>query len=132
MEYQGSVKHKNRPGGGWGTLCPEWTHETPRGGLGHDVHEHPWPQTKAQELFASSEPCPEGSKKRYATERGIAFAARETGCGIWHGYPIPWDEVPDELRVEWQNQGRVGAKDIKRYSNKPPKDTRWPLETDDE
>lgn len=41
--YRGSAKHKNRPtGGAKGTLCPEWTRDTPSGGYATDPVSHVW------------------------------------------------------------------------------------------
>jgi hypothetical protein len=88
--YRGSPKHKNRPARGRkGTLCPEWTHSSKATNLATNVSDHPWPQTEAYRLFQISEPCPEGSGRRFATGHGIAFVAVPTNDGTWHGYPLP-------------------------------------------
>ena len=131
LDYQGSVKHKRRPGQGQkGTLCPEWTHDTPEGGL-EKVAGHPWPSTKAQDLLNKSLPCPSGARKRYATEKGIAFVARETRDGTWHGYPVPWGDVPDALKAQWQDEGLVQKSHLRRYSDKLRDNIEWAMETDD-
>ena len=133
MNYQGSPKHKLVPGrGSKGTLCPDWTHQALAGGLGSKLDGHPWPQTEAQQLLDESEPCPRGKPKRYATARGIAFAAQETMDGVWHGYPVPWGEVPDELKNQWQDKGLVRGRDLQRYSDRQREDIRWALETDED
>lgn len=131
--YQGSPKHKNRPARGRkGTLCPEWTHSTPNGGLGTDVDDHPWHLTEAHRLLLDSEPCPEDSGRRYATARGVAFVAVRTDDKTWHGYPLPWQDVPAELKDRWREQGLVTRRDLNRYLDKAPGDIHWALETDDD
>ena len=133
LEYQGSIKHKRRPGrGDKGTFCPEWTHSTPQGGLGSQVDGHPWPRTEAHRLFASSQPCPKGSAKRYATARGIAFVAHGNRNGIWHGHPVTWNRVPDELVGQWLSANLVENRDVKKYWSRPRGDKEWPLKTDNE
>ena len=84
VRYRGSIKHKRwRPGGGYGTLCPEWTHQVGSRGFSGDVQGHPWQRTKAHELFEPSLECEDG--RRYATEGGIAFVAVSSNDGTWHG-----------------------------------------------
>ena len=130
--YLGSTKHKNRPADGQkGTLCPEWTHRTAaRQGLGNDMTRHDWSSTPAYELLRCSELDPEGSGRRFATERGIAFAARDSNDGTWHGYPIPWQQVPAALKDRWLAAGVVRKRDLRRYMDKPDGDIRWALESD--
>ena len=131
--YRGSPKHKARPGHGRkGTLCPEWTHATAAGGLAVNVHDHPWQETEAHRLFEGSEPCPEGSGRKFATKRGIAFIAVSTSDGNWHGYPVPWQDVPAEMKDRWREQGVVKLRDLARYMDRGRDDIRWALETDDE
>jgi hypothetical protein len=131
--YRGSLKHKERPARGRkGTLCPEWTHSTTTGGLSTDVNSHPWHLTEAHRLLQLSEACSEGSGRRFATSRGIAFVAVRTNDGTWHGYPVPWQKVPAELKYRWQEQGLVTKRDLNRYLDRAPRDIRWALETDDD
>lgn len=128
--YRGSPKHKKRPGeGSKGTLCPEWTHETASGGLGDDMFAHAWSKTEAAKLFAQALVDPD-SGRRFATSRGIAFEAKSTGDGTWHGYPIPWQSVPDRFRRQWLQSGLVRRKDIKRFMSFDKNDIHWPLVTD--
>jgi hypothetical protein len=130
--YRGSKKHKDRPAHGRkGTLCPEWTHRTAVGGrLGNDPAHHDWSTTRAQQLLSASEPDPEGSGKRYATADGVAFAAQLSGDGTWHGYPIPWQQVPATLKDRWLAAGVVRKRDLRRYRDGPDTDVRWALESD--
>lgn len=130
--YRGSEKHKNRPVGGQkGTLCPEWSHRTASGKrLGNDMARHDWLSTPAQEMLNRSEPDPEGSGKRFATERGIAFAAQDSNDGSWHGYPEPWQNVPAALKERWLAAGVVKKRDLRRYMDSPTNSIRWALESD--
>jgi hypothetical protein len=128
--YRGSIKHKNRPARGRkGTLCPEWTHHT-KVGLLRDINDYPWDQTEAHRLFQLSETCPEGSGRRFATSRGIAFVGRLTNDGTWHGYPVPWQDVPAELKDRWRTNGLVTRRHLNRYMERAEHDIRWALETD--
>lgn len=128
--YRGSEKHKDRPAhGAKGTLCPEWTHSTTSGGLGHDLLKHDWLQTQAHILFKGSTAHPDGQERRYATINGIAFEAKPTNDGSWHGYPVPWESVPDVIVDQWLEQGLVSNREIKRHK-KYRKDIYWALQTD--
>ena len=52
LRYRGSIKHKRwRPGGGYGTLCPDWTHSAPAQGFAGDSHAHPWADTEAHAMW---------------------------------------------------------------------------------
>jgi hypothetical protein len=128
--YRGSSKHKNRPTGEQkGSLCPEWTHVAPDGGFGTDAYRHDWSRTKATTLFAEADVEPK-TGRRYATERGIAFEAKSTADGTWHGYPIPWENVPNAIRLAWVKNGKVLRSDIKRFFSFDRNDILWALETD--
>jgi len=126
--YRGSRKHKNRPAlGRKGTICPEWTHS----GLGADVAGHNWQETEAHRLFTESAYDPEGSKKVYATASGVAFVAQPTADGSWHGYPVPWNQVPAELKERWLAAKNVSRRDLRRFANFSSSDLDWALDTDD-
>ena len=129
--YLGSSKHKNRPADEMkGTFCPEWTHTGPRGGFATDVHAQDWKETPAARIFAGAEIDPD-TGRRYATERGIAFEAKPTGDGTWHGCPVPWESVPQKLRSKWKEQGAVAGRQIKAFLRFDKRDLFWALETDD-
>ena len=80
-------------------------------------------------MFLNAEQSNDGRK--YATQRGIAFEAKPSADGTWHGYPLPWDDVPAVIKNAWHDAGLVHPADLKRYSRKPKKDILWALETDD-
>lgn len=127
--YRGSSKHKNRPANEQkGTLCPEWTHATSEQGLAHDVCVHNWAETAAAALFDNAD-C-HGPKRRYATAQGIAFEAKPSADGTWHGYPIPWEHVPVKIKDEWVDKGLVSGRQIKRYMKFEKGDIHWALQTD--
>ncbi|GEO81606.1 hypothetical protein [Pararhodospirillum oryzae] len=129
--YRGSSKHKNRPADEQkGTLCPEWTHRTPAGGFATDPHAHDWAATPAAELFAGSV-VDEASGRRYATARGIAFEAKPTLDGTWHGFPIPWESVPAAIKNTWLRSGAVTARQTKKYFRFDRNEIHWALATDD-
>lgn len=127
-QYRGSQKHKNRPTGERkGTLCPEWTHTTVESGYKNDPFAHNWEATQAHLLFDRAVSC-EGGRRRYATARGIAFEAKPTDDGTWHGYPVPWEAVPSEIIRKWQNDGEVTRRQIKKYWQKDHDDLSWAIE----
>lgn len=129
MRYKGSLKHKDwRPGGGFGTLCPPWTHEARERGFGGDPEEHCWPVTTAQRLLDDS--VEGGDGRRYTTGRGIAFVALATNDGTWHGFPLPWEDVPSDVRTQFIESERVLKRDIGRQSI-DGRDRRWALGEDE-
>lgn len=113
--YRGSSKHKNRPVNEMkGTLCPEWTHVTKSKGLSCDMYDHNWGETEASRLFKEAI---EVDKRYYATKRGIAFEAKATGDGSYHGFPIPWESVPSSVKNQWLDKGLVTKRQIKKSFN---------------
>ena len=130
---RGSIKHKARSAPGRkGTLCPEWSHNTPTHGLGSDMAGHDWNSTEGHRLFSASVDDPDGSRKLYATKRGIAFVAQPTEDGSWHGYPEPWNRVPSELKDRWRRERAVSARDLRRYADFPETEINWALGSDDD
>lgn len=129
MRYKGSLKHKDwRPGGGFGTLCPAWTHQTACVGFRGDPEEHPWPETVAQALLDES--VDGGDGRRYATRGGIAFVALESNDGTWHGFPLPWKDVPREIQNRFLEDELVERRQIRRQSVSA-RDLRWASDVDD-
>lgn len=128
--YRGSQKHKNRPTGERkGTLCPDWTHNTDAGGYKSDPFAHSWEKTEAHQLFERA--VPHGNvRRRFATALGIAFEAKPTADGSWHGYPVPWETVPAEILQTWIENGEVTRSQIKRHWRKDQDDLRWAIEGD--
>ena len=128
LRYRGSIKHKRwRPGGGYGTLCPEWTHGAPAQGFAGDPHAHPWADTEAHATLAESMLGEDG--RRYATRRGIAFAAVNSGDGTWHGYPVPWRQVPKAICDTLIERRRVTRREVRRPVDSH--DIRWALGSED-
>ena len=133
--YCGSMKHKKRPvRGAKGTRCPEWTHRTTTHNLGDDPTTHPWEQTNAAVLFERAI-LDQATGRRFATdrrsqnERRIAFEAKDSNDGTWHGYPIPWEDVPWPIKSRWLAEGEVTKRDLKpRYDRA---DIEWALQTDE-
>ena len=128
LQYKGSVKHKRwRPGGGYGTLCPRWTHETSSGGFAGDNESHPWEETRAHAMLTESILAENG--RRYNASRGVAFTAVDSGDGTWHGYPTPWKDVPRTVRDALIRKGRVTRRETRRTIDEA--DIRWALGSDD-
>ena len=128
LHYKGTIKHKRwRPGGGFGTLCPRWTHEASRGFAG-DPDGHPWEETQAQAMLAESV-LADDRRRRYATRKGIAFVAVRSGDGTWHGYPVPWQDVPRNVRDAFVRDRRVTRRQTRQAVDKV--DIRWALGSDD-
>lgn len=125
------MKHKSRPSeGAKGTLCPEWTHLALGARLESDPFKHDWLKTEAHQLFSIAVPHPGGEERRYATKNGIAFEAKPTNDGTWHGYPIPWKSVPIEIMNVWLDREIVTNKQVKLHKDYPKKDIHWALDSD--
>ena len=115
MKYIGSRKHKLWiPGGAYGSICPQFTHEVDGrsfGGKGPESWDR-WPRTVAQRLLINSVLH---NGKRYAAERGLAFCAQETSGGTWHGYPILWKKVPFKVRNQLINMKQTTSTEIRKH-----------------
>ena len=124
LQYRGSIKHKRwHPGGGYGTLCPNWTHQTLTQGFAGDSYSYPWEETQAHVMLAQSVLAEDG--RRYATGRGIAFVAIYSGDSTWHGYPLPWKNVPRNIRNRFVQEGRVTRRETRQTANQTG--IRWAL-----
>ncbi len=77
------------------TQCPSWSH------------------TQAQKLLDASVEHPPGGA-RFGSKDGMAFAAQLTGGDVWHGYPVPWSEVPETVREAMIASGKVTRRQIKK------------------
>jgi len=129
--YRGILKHKQwSPGGGFGTLCPKWTHQAGEQGFSGDPHKHPWHLTIAHKLLGES--TADAAGHRYAARNGIAFKAQMSNDGTWHGYPVPWDEVPSEIQDTLIARGQATRRDMKRQQSIETKSIRWALKSDEE
>lgn len=127
--YRGSQKHKNRPTEERkGTLCPEWTHAALTGGYRHDPYEHRWEETQAHRLFEGAVLGANG-RRRFATAAGIAFEAKPTEDGTWHGYPVPWESVPADIANKWIDEGLVTRRQIKKFWQIDKDDLHWAIGT---
>lgn len=130
IQYRGSPKHKNRPTAERkGTLCPEWTHDAAGNGYGHDPSTHSWKDTEAHKLFGESIHLEDG-RRCFATARGIAFQAKPTRDGTWHGYPVPWETLPADIVDKWVDEKKVTRKQVKEYWRRDDDDLRWAIEAD--
>ena len=101
MRYEQNPKHKNwmQPFDPDATQCPSWSH-----GLAQQL------------LDCSVQPSSGGA--RFGTYGGMAFAAQLTRGEVWHGYPVPWSEVPEKIRETMVADGKVTRRQIKKlYSS---------------
>lgn len=73
----------------------------------------------------------ENDGRRYATARGVAFEAKATQDGTWHGYPIPWEKVPAKILHGWMEAKKANRRDVKKFLAFSKDDIHWALETDD-
>lgn len=98
--YERNPKHKSwlHPFDPDATLCPKWSHEI------------------AQALLDESLPA-ESEEPRFATRNGMAFAARTHRHGQWHGYPVPWSQVPESVREIMVASGKVTRRQIKKLNS---------------
>ena len=108
----------------------EWTHQTPGKGLANDMNAHSWPSTMAAALFEAALADPV-TGRRFATSRGIAFEAKATKDGTWHGYPVPGESVPPKLVREWLDMNAVTRRQTREFLKVDRDDIHWALKTDD-
>ena len=88
-------------------------------------------QPEAHRLFGAATADPDGADRRYATKNGIAFEAKPTNDDNWHGFPIPWINVPPSVVNGWLLQGLVTTRQIKKQNKAPPgRGIHWALESD--
>ena len=54
--------------------------------------------------------------KRYATDGTYAYCAQlhDESADLWHGYPVSWKEVPENLRRSWIADGLVRKRVVNR------------------
>jgi hypothetical protein len=55
------------------------------------------------------------AESRYAVFSGRAFKATVNHQGVWHGWPVGWVEVPESLRLQWRNEGKLKKREMNRY-----------------
>lgn len=68
--------------------------------------------------------------RRFATELGVAFEAKPTSDGTWHGFPIPWESVPPWIVRQWRREGKVSKRQLSLYWSRGVDDIRWALDSD--
>ena len=96
MRYEPNPKHKEPwQHGHKGTLCP------PKSELS---------LLDAARLLREAEAI---DNKRYNFHNGKAYCARPHGEDLWHGYPVPWSEVPYCIRKKWRESGQVTPREMK-------------------
>ena len=60
---------------------------------------------------------------------GIAFVAIPSNDGTWRGYPLPWVDVPKNVREHFLNIGLVDRRRVRRQAV-DPSDRGWALSSD--
>ncbi len=95
------------------------------------MHTHDWNQTRAANLFAEAR-VDEASGRRYATAEGIAFEAKSTADGSWHGYPVPWESVPAVIKNSWLRSNAVSKRDLKKFFRFDKDDIHWAMQVEAE
>lgn len=80
-------------------------------------------------MFVEAVVSPDG-RRRFATARGIAFEAKQTADGTWHGYPVPWESVPALILEDWRNARKVSKRDLRQYGPTHAGDLYWALNRD--
>jgi hypothetical protein len=95
LEYEPNPKHKSPwQAGRRGALCPAWSH-----GVARDLLE-------SSVLLKT---------KRFSTIKGWAFVAQQHRPGVWHGYPVPWVEVPQWIWRKWLKEDLVKKQQLDEY-----------------
>ena len=70
-----------------------------------------------------------GDGRRYSTSRGVAFVALPSNDGTWHGFPVPWVDVPRHIQQSFVEAALVDPRRIRRQTV-DPSDRRWALLSD--
>lgn len=94
VKYEPRLKHKRYPSPGKrGSLCPK------------DVDP--------VRLLRDS--VPDGNQ-RYATDGERAYCAQcdDPVQDIWHGYPVPWNDVPQKIVNAWIRNRLVRRSTVRR------------------
>lgn len=86
MRYDSSNYRRHKDPGGWGSICPHITQE------------------EAQQLLNDSV---EAGRSRYNVCGEQCFQANcdNTVESVWHGFPIPWSELPAEAKNKLIDKG---------------------------
>ena len=91
---------------------------------GNPKHKHPWqcgrrgglcPRSMTIQPQQLLEQSVLADEKRYATLEGRCYCAQEDSPNHWHGYPVPWREVPERIWRTWRNEGIIKKSDIDKY-----------------
>lgn len=90
----------------------------------------PWAATEANALFAGAR-IDQATGRRFATARGIAFEAKNSADGTWHGFPVPWESVPARIKDEWRKRRLVTRRQLNASLSVGKGDIHWALKTDD-
>jgi hypothetical protein len=93
-------------------------------------HKQPWqrgrrgalcPQeitlAQAQALLDGSVTDAQNPRTRYATDGRHAYCGRphRESAGLWHGYPVPFVDVPATILKAWQGRGEVSHSIVRRH-----------------
>ena len=73
-----------------------------------------------------------GSGRRFAADGGIAFVALLSSDGTWHGYPLPWHDVPASIQDILVEKGQATRTEIRRQGRVDSRNVGWALSSDDE
>ncbi|GHV40237.1 hypothetical protein FACS1894187_20990 [Synergistales bacterium] len=112
--YKGNAKHKEpwQPGRK-GSLCPS---------------VKKMPGLDPQRLLNSGMSY---KNKIYSVYEGIAFAAHcegemPNGNTLWHGFPVPWNSVPEDICNQWLKNNVVSKKQIRKlYTLQDIQECEW-------
>lgn len=86
--YDTGDYQKHKTPGGWGSLCP-----------------HPAPADLDPQALLDGAVLVE--RVAYNVQDDQAYCAREHLPEVWHGYPIPWDQLPVEAVTGLVERGRL-------------------------
>ena len=102
------------PGGAYGSICPQFTHEVDgrKFGVREPESWDRWPRTVVQRLLTTSVPH---NGRGHAAERGLAVCAQETIGGTWHGHPILRRKVPFGARNRLINMKQTTSTEIRKH-----------------
>ena len=102
MKYEANPKHKEpwQPGR-TGSPCPKETHD------------------KAESLLKDDSVLV--GNKRYAVLQGKPYCAQEHRSGVWHGYPVDWEDVPPSVKNDWIKARKIKKSQAKKSRSRGKK-----------
>lgn len=96
---------------------------------GNPRHRDPWQRgaqgsrcpkgVDGRVLLPQSVVDPRNPRRRWATDGVGAYEAKPTniinseGDEVWHGFPVPWHDVPPKIVRSWIQENKVTRREVR-------------------